>query len=159
MPGPDRADHEAGPVVGVRAAGRDLAGELGRVPVDLERLVGEAVLVEHEREGAEGRGLDAVDADREELVVHLGDEVGPGEHELLVAALERLAAEVVGAEVLALHPRAERAVEHEHAFGERVEERVQRAAADGTGDAAGIRHHTRLRGAAASCASECRGHP
>ena len=32
------------------------------------------------------------------------------------------AAEVVGAEVLVLHPGAERAVEHEHALGERVEE-------------------------------------
>ena len=95
-----------------------------RVPVHLEGLVGDAVLVEHERERAERRGLDRVDPDREELLVHLGDEVGPGEHELLVAALERLAAEVVGPEVLALHPRAERAVEHEHALGERVEERV-----------------------------------
>ena len=58
------------------------------------------------------------------------DEVGPGEHELLVAAFERLAAEVVGAEVVALHPGAERAVEHEHALVQRVEERVLRAAAD-----------------------------
>ena len=41
--------------------GRDLAGQRGRVPVDLERLVGEPVLVEYEREGTECRGLDAVD--------------------------------------------------------------------------------------------------
>ena len=94
----------------------------GRATVDLERLVGDAVLVEHEREGAEGRGLDRVDADREELVVHLRDEVGAGEDELLVAALERLAAEVVGAEVVALHPGAERAVEDEHPLAQRVEE-------------------------------------
>ena len=137
MPGPDRADHEPGPV-GRRAARRDLAGELGRAPVDLERLVGDVVLVEHERERAERRGLDRVDADREELLVHLRDEVGPGEHELLVAALERLAAEVVGAEVLALHPGAERTVEHEHPLGERVEERVLRATADRAGAAARI---------------------
>ena len=61
--------------------------------------------------------------DCEELRVHLGDEVGPGEHEVLVAALERRAAEVVGAEVVALHPGAERTVEHEDALAQRVEER------------------------------------
>ena len=110
----------------------------GGVPVELEGLVGEAVLVEHERERAERRGLDAVDAGLEELVVHLGDEVGPGRDEVLVAALERFAAEVVGAEVVALHPRAERAVEHEHALVERVEERVHGAAADGRRGSSGV---------------------
>ena len=50
------------------------------------------------------------------------DEVGPREHEVLVAALERGAAEVVGTEVLVLHPGAERAVEDEDALGERGEE-------------------------------------
>ena len=142
-----RADHEPGPVRS-REARRDLACELGRTPVHLERLVGDPVLLEHERERAEGRGLHRVDTDREELLVHLRDEVGAGEHEHLVAALERLAAEVVGAEIVALHPGAERAVEHEHALGERVEERVLRAAANRAGVATRIRHHTRLRGAA-----------
>ena len=141
-----RADHEPRPV-GRRAARRDLARELGRAPVHLERLVGEVVLLEHEREGAERRGLDRVDPDREELLVHLRDEVGAGEHELLVAAVEGLAAEVVGAEVLALHPGAERSVEHQHSFGERIEERVLRAAPDGAVGAARVSHRTRLRGA------------
>ena len=68
--------------------------------------------------------------------------------ELLVAALERLAAEVVGAEVVALHPRAERAVEDQHPVEQRVEERVSRTAADGSCGAARIRHRTRLRGGA-----------
>ena len=104
-------------------------------------LVGDPVLLEHERERAEGRGLDRVDADREERLVHLGDEVGPGEHEHLVAALERLAAEVVGAEVVALHPGAERAVEHQHALGERVEERMPGAAPDRASAPARIGHH------------------
>ena len=71
------------------------------------------VLVEHEGEGAEGGGLDRVDAGLEVLGVHLLDQLGPGEHEVLVAALERGTAEVVGAEVLVLHPRAEGAVEDE----------------------------------------------
>ena len=104
------------------------------------------VLVEHERERAERRGLDRVDPDREELLVHLRDEVGPGEHELLVAALERLAAEVVGAEVVALHPRAERAVEHEHALVERVEEGMTGSARHRASTPPRISHLTRLRG-------------
>ena len=77
---------------------------------------------EHEREGAEGGGLHRVDAHVEVLGVHLGDEVGAGEHEALVAPLERRAAEVVGAEVAVLHPGAERTVEHEDALSERGEE-------------------------------------
>ena len=40
----------------------------------------------------------------------LGDDVGPGEHEHLVAALEVGAAEVVGGQVLLLDVRAEGAV-------------------------------------------------
>ena len=39
----------------------------GRALVDLEGLLGDVVLGEHEREGAEGGGLDRVDADLEEL--------------------------------------------------------------------------------------------
>ena len=40
--------------------------------------VGDAVLAERDGERAERRRLDDVDADLEERVVHLGDEVGPG---------------------------------------------------------------------------------
>ena len=141
----DRADHEAGPAVG-GVAGGDFAGDLRGALVHLERLVGESVLVEDEREGAESGGLDTVDAHREELVVHPGDEIGPGHDELLVAALQHLAAEIVRTEVLSLHPRTERPVEHEHAFVERVEERVHRAAADRRRDSSGIGHRSRLRG-------------
>ena len=76
--------------------------------------------------------------------MHLGDEVGPREHELLVAALEREAAEVVGAEVVALHPGAERPVEHEHALTERIEERRLGAATDRGVRATGVNHQTRV---------------
>ncbi len=125
---------------------RDLAGELRGVPVDLEGLVGDAVLVEHEREGAERRGLDRVDAGLRRTRRASARRVGAGGDEVLVAALERLAAEVVGAEVVALHPGAERAVEHEHALVERVEKRVYGAAADRRSGSSGVRHPSRLRG-------------
>ena len=117
----DRADHEARPVGG-GVVGGHLLGEAGRLLVHRVRLVGDAVLGEHGAERAERGGLDRVDADVEVLGVHLADEVGAGEHEVLVAALERGAAEVVGAEVLRLDPGAERAVEHEHALAQSVEE-------------------------------------
>ena len=65
--------------------------------------------------------LDRVDPDVEELAMHPGHEMGRVEHEHLVAALERRPAEVVGGEVLVLHPGAERTVEHEDPLGERVE--------------------------------------
>ena len=56
------------------------------------------------------------------------------------------AAEVVGAEVLALHPGAERTVEHEHALAQRIEEGGLRAATDRRCAAAGVDHRSRLRG-------------
>ena len=73
------------------------------------------------REAAEAGRLDGVDADVEERGVHPGDDVGPGEAEHLVAALERGAAEVVGRQVEALHVGAERAVEDDDPSLHRVE--------------------------------------
>ena len=123
MPGPIEPITKRG-WSGVEQSAATSLGDARRLLVDLERLFRDLVLVEHEREGAERRSLHRVDPGREELGVHLGHEVGPGEHEHLVAALEGRPAEVVGAEVVALHPRAERTVEDEDTFPERVEEGV-----------------------------------
>jgi len=119
--GPDGADHEPG-ALRRRELGRDLLGDARRGDVEVERDVRDAVLGEDQPEGAEGRGLDRVDTRLEVLAVHPGDQVGPGEHEVLVAPLELGTAEVVRAEVLRLHPGAERAVEQEHARFEGAEE-------------------------------------
>ena len=73
---------------------------------ELERPVRDAVLGEHDREAAERVGLDDVDADVEERAVQLLDDVGPRRAEHLVAALERRAAEVVGAQLGELEVRA-----------------------------------------------------
>ena len=70
---------------------------------------------------AEAGRLDDVDADLEEGVVHAGDHVGSGGDEQLVAALEGLAAEVVGGEVERLHVGAEGAVEDDDALGDEIE--------------------------------------
>src|SRR3954447_7076614 len=98
-----------------------LAGDLGGLQVDLVGLVGDAVLAEWNGERTEGRRLDDVDPHREEVLVHLGDEIGPREHEHLVAAFERRPAEVVGGQALLLHVGAERAVVDQDAFPRRVD--------------------------------------
>ena len=118
--GADRAGDVAGPAVGGVVVG-DLAGDAGGGDVELVGLVGDVVLGEHGREAAEAGRLDGVDADVEERRVHAGDDVGAGEAEHLVAALERGAAEVVGGEVETLDVRAERAVEDDDALVHRVE--------------------------------------
>ena len=112
--GPDRAGDEAGPAVGGVVVG-DLAGDARRGDVEVVGAVGDVVLGEHGREAAEAGRLDGVDADVEERRVHAGDDVGTGQAQHLVAALERGAAEVVGGQVESLHVRAERAVEHDDA--------------------------------------------
>ncbi|GIU88795.1 MAG: hypothetical protein KatS3mg009_3310 [Acidimicrobiia bacterium] len=151
----DRADHEPGPV-GRRVRGRHLLGDRGRPLVDLERLLGDLVLAEHQRERAERGRLDGVDPGVEVLGVHLRHEVGAREDEHLVAPLERGPAEVVGTEVVGLHPRPERTVEHEHPLAQRVEERVVRAAADGTAGSPGIGHRARVRGRGAPAGADSR---
>ena len=104
----DRAGDQAAVAVG------HLAGDAGGGQVDLVGALGDAVLGQRHGEGPEGGRLDDVDADLEELVVHRGDDVGPGDHQQLVAALERLAPEVVGAEAERLDVGAEGAVVDDH---------------------------------------------
>ncbi len=112
---------EAGPV-GRGEAVRDLAGDAGRGHVDLVGPIGEAVLAEGHREAAEGVGLDDVHADVEVGLVELGHHVGAGDGQVLVAALEVGAAEVVGAELEGLQERPRGAVVHDHALVDQVQE-------------------------------------
>ena len=49
------------------------------------------------------------------------DHIRAGQHEVIVAPLERFSAEVIGREVVALDVRAHRAVEYQHAVVEGVE--------------------------------------
>ena len=111
--------HRAGDQAAVAVG--DLAGDAGGGQVDLVGPLGDAVLAERHGEGAEGGRLDDVDADLEERVVHLGDHVGSGDHEQLVAALEVLAAEVVGPQAQRLHVGAEGAVVDDHLLVDQVE--------------------------------------
>ncbi len=84
--------------------------------VDLVALAGEAVFVEHERRAAERVGLHDVRTRLVVLAMDIEDHVGPREHEVFVAALERGAAEVIGRKVALLDHRAHRAIKHEDAF-------------------------------------------
>src|SRR4030095_3184069 len=64
--------------------------------------------------------------------VDLADDVGPGDHEVLVAPLEVGPAEILGGEVPLLDHRPHRAVDHEDALGEEADE-VLRAGAEREG--------------------------
>ncbi len=112
---PDRTRDEA--VV----AARDLTRDPGRIEVDLVGLVGDAVLGERDRERTERRRLHHVHPDLEERFVHLCDEVGPRQHEHLVASFELGATEVVTREALLLHVRPEGAVVDHDALVDRLE--------------------------------------
>ena len=78
--------------------------------------------------------------------VHAGDDVGPGQAEHLVAALEREPAEVVGGEVETLDVGAEGAVEHDDSFGDRIEVGLSRhEASEAIGGPDRVRGTLRLR--------------
>ncbi len=119
--GTDRAGDPAGPV-GRRVAGGDLLGDAGGGHVQLVGPVGDAVLGERQPEAAEAVGLDDLAADVEVGGVEPRDELGPGDHEQLVAALEVGAAEVVGGEAGGLDAGAHGAVVDDDPFTGGVEE-------------------------------------
>ncbi len=131
-PGPDRAGHVAWPPV-AGPAGRDLLGDAGRRHVQRVGPIGDAVLLQHGAERAEAGRLDHVHAHREEVVVHGGDDVRPGQAQHLVAALELRAAEVVRREVEPLDEGAEGAVEHDQAVVDRIEVVLDRHPVNATG--------------------------
>ena len=123
VPGPIEPADVAGATVGGVAVG-DLAGDACGGDVEIVGAVGDVVLGEHGREAAEAGRLHGVDADVEERGVHPGDDVRPGEAQHLVAALERLPAEVVGRQVETLHVGAEGAVEDDDPLVDGIEVRL-----------------------------------
>ena len=101
--------------------GRHGFGDLCAGAADFTGAVGQPVLSQHDRGGAERAGLDDVAPNLEERAVHLGDEIGAGADQDLVAALEVGAAEVLGRQAQHLQVGAHRPVEDEHPLPERLE--------------------------------------
>ena len=91
------------------------------VAADLTGPVGQAVLGQHDRGGAERPDLDHVAADLVERAVDLGDQVRAGADQDLVAALELGPAEVLRAQAQQLQVGAHGAVEDEDALPQRRE--------------------------------------
>ena len=108
---PGRADR-----AGDEAAGaRGLAGDLGGLAVDLDRLLAEPPLVELQPRALEGVGLDHLGAGREHRLVDACDDVGAMQDQRLVAlALEP--AVVLAGELEPLQGRAHAAVEDDDAL-------------------------------------------
>ena len=101
------------------------AGEPGRLEVELVGQLLQAVVGEGHRVGVEGVGLDDVGARVEVLAVDRGDDVGLGEGEQVVVALEvggpvgeALAAVALLGRPVALDRRAHRAVDHQDPLAE-----------------------------------------
>ncbi len=101
---------------------RDLAGQSGVRQGDLVCAVGQVVFAERDRERPERVGLDDVGAHLEVRGVQGADDVGPGDAQVLVAPLERVAAEVVRGEVLALQPGTGGAVVDDDALVDEIKE-------------------------------------
>ena len=95
-------------------AGR-LAGDLGRLGVDLERVLAEAPLVELQPRALEGVGLDHLGAGLEHRGVDALDHVGAVEHQRLVALALQAAVVLLG-QVELLQGRAHAAVEDDDAL-------------------------------------------
>ena len=116
-----RTGHEA-LAVGSRVVVGHLAGDASVGQGDLVRPLGHVVLAERDGERSEGVRLHDVGADVEVGGVEACDDVGTGDAEQLVAAFERLTAEVVGGQVLALEPGSGSAVVHDDALVHEFEE-------------------------------------
>ncbi len=108
----ERADRSGDPAV----VSRHRAGDLRAAKVDGMDLVGQPEIGELEAIRAERIRLDHVGAGADVFAVHVGDEIGPGDVQLVEAAIEEDAARV--------EHRAHRAVADEHTLIERVEKGV-----------------------------------
>ena len=101
--------------------GRHRFGDLGAGAADLTGPVGQAVLGQHDRGRPERPRFDHVAADLVEGAVDLGDQVGAGVDQDLVAALELGPTEVLRAQTQQLQVGAHGAVEDEDALTQRRE--------------------------------------
>ena len=111
-------------IAGGEFVGR-LPGQLGGGAVDLLDVVLERVVLERDRGGVEGVGLDEIGPGLEEGAVDAGDQLGLGQAEQVAAAAQvhgvagkTLAAEIRLLQVVGLDHGAHGAVEEQDAFGE-----------------------------------------
>ncbi len=120
--GADAAGDETRPSVGGVLV-RDPPGQRSRPDVEVSGDAALPPFLEARPRRLEGAGLDDIAARVEKSSMHPLDDLRRVQHEAVHPSFERGAAEVVDGRVLGLQARAHRAVEHEHAFVERVDER------------------------------------
>ncbi len=116
--GPHRSGHEAR-LGGSREFVGGLPGERGGAAADLVRVLAKAILGKDDGRAPEGIRLDNVRASFEILPVNPEHHVRPGNHEILVAALEVRPAEVFRGQVHLLQHGAHGAIEDEDALAEK----------------------------------------
>ena len=85
---------------------------------DFECLVGQPVFSQHDGSAAEGVRLDDVRASFEIFAVDAGNNVGAREYQILVAAFQVRAAEILGGQILLLQHGAHGAIQDEDALAQ-----------------------------------------
>ena len=95
-----------------------LARKFRGAPADLVRLLAEPILGKHDRRAAERIRFDDVRPGFEIFAVDSQHHVRPGDHEILVAAFQMRAAEILRRQVLLLQHGAHRAIQDEDALAE-----------------------------------------
>ena len=98
-----------------------MAGDPGRLGRQLPGPVGQAVLGQHPWQGAEAVGLHHVATHVQEAAVQIGNHVGPGVDQDLVAAFQGRAPEVVRPQMAQLQIGPGGPVEDHDPGGERVQ--------------------------------------
>src|SRR4051812_30149343 len=116
--------------------GRFLPGEHRGNPVDLDRPILEPIFGEHDGRTAEGIGLEDVRPRFEVAAMDPADRVGPGQVQVLVAAFQLGATEVLGGKAQVLERRAHRAVEDEDALVEMLLQQLNAVAPAHSGTSA-----------------------
>ena len=116
----DRAGDVAG-VLGGREFVAGCAGEAGRGDVELVRFLSDPPFGESAGRGLEGAGLDDVAPDGEEGLVDAADDVRAGQDQVVIAPFQRLPAEIIGGEVVALNVGPHGAVEDQDVVREGFE--------------------------------------
>ena len=96
--------------------------QLRRFPVQFIRTIGDAVLRKRHGKCPKRVGLDDIDSHSQEGIVHRGNNIGAGDVEHLVAALEVGTPKVVRGQSGALQSCTGRAVEDNHTIVQSVEE-------------------------------------
>ena len=95
---------------------------MGGFPIDASGFMGQVVLRQHYRGGAEGIGFQNVGAGFQVSLVNIGNDLRKGQIKVFITAFELGAAKVIGPQVPVLNCGAHSAVNYQYSF---LQQRLQ----------------------------------